>query len=149
MGTDIHGVLEVKEDEQWLDVGKLDTDFPIHRLYLPFSFLFGVRGDDEGIAPRRGIPDDATKAVKDEALSTYREWSKEGSPDGYDMPSYHSQTWVGWNEIAHLDFASIKPSEYYPMQTFGDDWLDLFDHMRTLATKYGADNVRLVVWFDS
>jgi hypothetical protein len=81
---------------------------------------------------------------------------------------YHSHTWVTWKELEAVDWDELaldwgdefrriigKPDRDGPpemitrRQTLNADWHRLTEMAAPLVRLYGADRVRLVVWFDS
>lgn len=162
MGTDIYGWVETREaGSEWWDSAIRIHDI-VYRQYGMFASLFGVRNGAKGatgagrfraIAPGRGAPPGASEFYAEE-LASY------GGGVG--------ETWVLWSELAAIDwdeegadFIGIEPphilcGEPGPgrrRERRGDclngGWETLFKLMTTLAEQFGADNVRLSVWFDS
>jgi hypothetical protein len=124
MGTDITGWVEVKRNEHWFGVIKINA--LVKRNYQMFDFLFSGRSDDylAALASKRGIPDDCSPEVQTHI----------GYGEG------HSGTWIGWQEIQAVDW-----SKHDSILT--DDWRCLFEMMRLLANQDFINDVRLVVDF--
>jgi hypothetical protein len=157
MGTDIHGFIEVRND--YIDSSEPEDDellFRWHpaialahvyndRSYEAFECLFGVRGRSfEPLAALRGFPQDASRTVA-RAFETEREDS-------------HSPSWISWAELEEADWdatetltrQAVREEPLTRRQAVRDaDWGDVWTVMRTLAKRHGAENVRLVVWFDN
>lgn len=140
MGTDINGWVEFRDP--WMDenMGEIrwhpvvDVCLLLSRDYKAFASLFGVRNyhDLSPIAARRGLPDDVSDAVREDAA-----W--EGN---------HSHTWITWREIAALgpqEREALSEPDFPP----GVGFPLVFEMMESLAKRYGDDCVRLVVWFDN
>jgi hypothetical protein len=143
--------------ESWYDL--LPIDDIVYRQYGMFASLFGVRnwghqravehGRFRAIAPGRGEPHGVSARYRSE---------REGN-------GAVGETWVLWSELAAIDWEE-EGGEYigeddmvYATPGPGrrrerrDDylnggWATLFKVMEALAEQFGADNVRLVVWFD-
>lgn len=66
------------------------------------------------------------------------------------------ETWLLWSEIAAIDWDEEGLIEELTPQLrperrgdyLRDDWATLFKLMAVLAEQFGANNVRLSVWFD-
>lgn len=161
VGADIYGWVEIRDpgDEGWEAAIRIHDI--VHRQYGMFASLFGVRNGSDAaatkagrfraIAPGRGAPPGAS--------GWYNE-DREGSGAA-------GETWVLWRELAAIDWD--EQGEYY----IGDEpphiiyeepgparrrerrgdyllggWATLFKLMALLAEQFGAENVRLSVWFD-
>ncbi|MGW1880657.1 hypothetical protein [Streptomyces sp. NPDC001975] len=70
----------------------------------------------------------------------------------------HSPSWISWAELEEADWdgteSSAGPSaaetRLSRRQVVRDeDWGDVWSVMAVLAKRHGAENVRLVVWFDN
>ncbi|MGW5639759.1 hypothetical protein [Streptomyces sp. NPDC003832] len=151
MSTDISGYVEVRSSV--VDMSEPDDDEPFlrwhpamslrqlyhGRSYAAFGCLFGVRGRGfEPLAPGRGFPPDASRA-------TARAFAAEGE-------DAHSPSWITWAELAAADWDERRRPE--PALTRREavreeEWGDVWAVMRVLARRHGADDVRLVVWFDN
>jgi hypothetical protein len=157
MGADIYGWVETRSPgwPEWESAIRI-TDI-VYRQYGMFASLFGVRnGDPEhvtadgrfrAIAPGRGVPADA---------SAYYAQETHGA----------GQTWALWSELAAIDweeegtrYIAEEPHSLDGLPGWGrrrerrgdyfdGGWVTLFRLMEVLAEQFGADNVRLSVWFD-
>ncbi|MEU8897493.1 hypothetical protein [Nocardia sp. NPDC048505] len=93
MGCDIHGYIECRvwwRRDSW----QAAMDFDLiegGRDYDAFGLLFGVRNHAgfRPIAAHRGLPKDASQTVR----------------DAYAEDGFHSGTWIGWEEIARIDWS--------------------------------------------
>ena len=169
MGVDIYGWVETHEPEnEWWN-GTIQIHDIVRRNYGMLASLFGVRnagyevreGSDwwenkiyrfRAIAPGRGVPPGASQA--------YQEEDREGC-------GAVGETWALWSELATIDWdeegafyiGEEPPHSMYDepgpgrrRERRGDylwgGWAPLFQHMAQLAEQYGANNVRLSVWFD-
>lgn len=133
MGCDIHATLEYDPYEKkyaktlskpytrhWMAFAhKID----INRHYALFATLADVRNDGsiKPLDAPRGIPNDAGYEYQDEC----KEWKDDA----------HSHSWFSFGE---MDTSTFKFKS--------EDW---FRVMKLLAGKYGAENVRLVFFFDN
>jgi hypothetical protein len=165
MGCDITGWVEFSDRERdlghaegarWLPV--LDAGFLLGRDYNLFGSLFGVRNatDFAPVAADRGLPTDLSEvAGRDTDFTFYHTF-------------YHSHTWVTWEELAAVDWdelamnwgdefsrmrgdpdPNVRPEMISRRQTLNADWHLLMEMAEPLVRRYGADRVRLVVWFDN
>jgi hypothetical protein len=161
MGADIWGWVETREPgtNQW------DAAFEIHdivyRHYGMFASLFGLRNGDttvsetgrfRAIAAGRGAPPGASASFVEDR-------------DGYGGAV--GETWALWSELAAVNWD--EEGEYYiddePPHAVYDEpgvgrrrerrgdylkggWADLFSGMASLSEQFGAENVRLAVYFD-
>lgn len=161
MGRDIYGWGETREpNSEWWDSAIRIHDI-VYRQYGMFASLFGLRngsnlvtdvGRFRAIAPGRGKPPGASEFYVEE-LDNY------GGGVG--------ETWVLWRELAAIDwdeegeqyigdeppyYISIEPARDRHRERRRDylngGWATLFKLMSELAEQFGADNVRLSVWFD-
>lgn len=156
MGTDIHGWVEIRDLERgnWWS-GVISVRSFVHRSYGMFASLFGERNmgnEFRPIAAQRGAPE----GISDE----YAE-----ARVGYGESAEIGETWILWSELAAVDWE--EEGQLY----LGEDgnvhsypapgrrrerrkdylvgtWALLLEMMALLARDYGAENVRLVVWFD-
>jgi hypothetical protein len=125
MGTDIMGWVECRrkliDDETWEAVLNLDFVY-LGRDYQAFGRLFGVRNTTkvQPIAAKRGLPADSSSQVKKEAAAS----------------GFYAHSWISWQEL--------KTSEWEADQY----WQPLMKVLEILASLYGEENVRLVVWFE-
>lgn len=142
MGTDIQGWVEFKagQSDDWEAVVRIQ--FLVERAYDLFGMLFGVRGVREvlPLAADRGLPADLSAEVKCDI-----------------EPPCEHPTWILWQEITaidwdeELDVPALRLTYGKPVQRkdfLRPGWSVLFAMMAALATRFGADGVRLVVWFD-
>jgi hypothetical protein len=165
MGVDLSGWVEIR-DHRWGEWhGVIRIDSLVHRSYGMFASLFGLRnyGRFRPTAEGRGVPDD---------------WSSEFHAEWRDGRGNVGTTWVLWSEIATIDWdeeeqekekdeedeqeesgQSTTPSpiplvhptinKHHRRDYLRGGWVTLFKMMELLAADYGADGVRLSVWFDS
>ncbi len=111
MGTDIHGWIEVQQyyqgvkppyDRQWHGIVKIDGLITGSKPDI-FSCLFGVTpyARFDPIAPHRNLPTDI---------------SEEASTDYLTCEGAFGETWVGWSEIAAInwleDAVDCRPHRY-------------------------------------
>jgi hypothetical protein len=106
-----------------------------------FGGFFVVRDAAEFIplAANRGIPQDASLTVQNRQ-----------------EPLNCNPSWILWSEIEQVDRqergARVYPPDEQPItreQTVTPGWRIIFAIMEALASRYGGEYVRLVVWFDS
>ena len=156
MGMDIHGFIEVRNS--YIDSSEPDDDVPLlrwhpaigldhvydGRSYAAFGCLFGVRGRSfEPLAANRGFPRDASRAAT-RAFEREREDS-------------HSPSWITWAELEATDWDCTESiggppgSEIFTRRQVvrDEEWGDVWSVMAVLGKRHGAENVRLVVWFDN
>ncbi len=131
VGTEIHGYVEINTepdkgfDDNWCDI--VNIGVLGERNYDLFGSLFGIRVSEscEPIAGNRGIP----KNTSDKELSNHSE-------------SLIGHTWVLWSEL----------EEFFPKFEIHPElkgWIFIFQSMAGLASIYGSESVRLVVYFDN
>ncbi len=91
MGADIHVYSETRDEKGWF--GWHEPDILSHRNYRVFGFLADVRNYSgiTPIAPRRGVPKDASQYVAEE-------WRHSGC---------HSATWLSVEELFAFDYDAI------------------------------------------
>ena len=92
------------------------------RDYQAFGHLFGVRkaANVAPIAAKRGLPSDVSPQVKEDASSS----------------GLYAHSWISWQELKQSDWK-------------GDvHWQALTKILEMLASLYGDEHVRLVVWFE-
>ncbi|HEY7094728.1 MAG TPA: hypothetical protein VH393_16210 [Ktedonobacterales bacterium] len=143
MGVDIDGWIEVNfgfnGHGYW--EGFAQIKHLADRNYGLFGGFFGVRNADEFIplAANRGIPADASADV-----------------NIHQEPLNCNSSWILWSEIEQVDWqeraARAFPPDDQPLtreNTVTPGWRIIFTIMEALATRYGGQRVRLVVWFDS
>lgn len=196
MGTDIHGVIEVKPHwtDRWRPVGRIDN--LVSRNYDMFSSLFGVRGHAgfEAMWPDRGLPNNAgwktERMLDDEEVKLYChseayftleemngiDWD-ETSPEldsrisvldddgnykmkaGY-MPVFDEFTDEQWETLNRGDrlewVRQDGVTQYFVRQqmtrhdAMSDSWeWFIFTYLPTFGERFGPENVRVLVWFDS
>ncbi|WIG60004.1 MAG: hypothetical protein OJF49_002752 [Ktedonobacterales bacterium] len=154
MGADINGWVEIREEHADAWRGVIRIDDLVHRSYGMFCSLFGFRNWPHRfrpVAPERGAPPGASAEYEDER-------------DGYGGPV--GETWILWSEFADInwneegrqyideetDYVESLPGLRRHRERRGDylvdGWVTLFEKMAALAEEFGAENVRLSVWFD-
>lgn len=138
MGTDAHGWIEIRTNPgmSWEPIIVVDA-LPF-RDSIVFGSVFGVRWGSSDpahgpIAADRGMPADVSAYVR-------REVQLEGAGQ-----LHHS--WILWSELQPTWLATDVCSPLGNPMT--KEWLTLRSIMATLAEYCGADNVRLVIWFNS
>jgi hypothetical protein len=124
MSTDITGWIEVKRNNYWFGVVRINV--LLQRNYPMFDFLFGGRSQDYAgaLAGKRGIPEDRSIEVKDG-------W---GDGDGI------AGTWMSWSELKSVDWEKHT-------SILTNDWKRLFELMHLLSEWDNVEDVRLVVDF--
>lgn len=161
MGCDITGWVEFSdttpsrqhaEGAQWW--GVINAGLLLGRNYALFGSLFGVRNTTgfDPVAADRGLPSDLSMRTGRDA-----QWEE-----------CHSHTWVTWAELAAVDWderapdgededpridgdldRDEPPERISRRQTLDGDWHLLMEMAEPLVRRYGAERVRLVVWFDN
>jgi len=168
MGCDIHGYLEVKIKERWNSIKEIPKD----RAYDMFGILADVRNyvNAKPISGPKGVPEDASDFVAQEIVDwdidghshswlTWEEISK------YDWEQKSLDERVSTIEKAtgkELSKASytylqdkpdprfeLKHLERIMKELVPQSWKDFFDDMKDFAERFGAENVRIVFWFDN
>jgi hypothetical protein len=150
MSTGVSGVIECRpgariwgvgdEDSVWM--GGIDLSFlNTGNAYDALACLFGVRNSYgfRPLAEGRRLPVDASDEVR-AAFAGY------GGPD-----NVHSTTWITGDELAGADWDETDSSGTRSRRAVAGDasyWRPTWEVMRTLGGLHGAENVRLVVWFD-
>jgi hypothetical protein len=166
--TDIYGWVETRSPPEVYWDAAIQIRHIVHRQYGMFASLFGVRntsrtstsgyigngvttvGRFRAIAPGRGVPEGASEQYA----------------ETFDSAGIGA-TWVLWSELAAIDWEEegedyldegpphevhAEPGPGRRRERRGDylhgGWVTLFELMRVLAEQFGADNVRLSVWFD-
>lgn len=144
VGTDIIGWVEVQTPELGLWFGIVKVRWLVDRNYPLYGCLFGHRErcECEPLAPHRGIHESMSDEVR-------------GDLDRVTPGA----TWVMWSELEGIvpsdeEGSSVGVTEHCGLRqaisaSITPGWITLFQFMRILAGRYGADHVRLVVWFDS
>lgn len=137
-----------EEGAQWW--AAINVRLILSRNYALFGSLFGVRNatDFAPVAADRGLPTDLSQKA-----------GRDGAREGY-----HSQTWVTWEELAAVDWDELAldwrdedsrldrdgwPEMISRRQVLDADWHLLMEMAEPLVRRYGADRVRLVLWFDN
>ena len=125
MGTDIDGWIECRreiiDDEGWIPAIDLGLLY-LGRDYRVFGNLFGIRNrtDIQPLAAERGLPDDVSEQVRKEAANQ----------------ELYGHTWISWTQVKEC----VWEGDMY--------WKAVVSVSEILATIYGDENVRLVVWFE-
>jgi hypothetical protein len=157
VGADIYGWVETRTPggPEWDSAIRIDDI--VYRQYGMFASLFGVRNGD---------PENVTADGRFRAIAPGR-----GAPprpsEYYALESHGAgQTWALWSEFAAIDWEEEgkryiaerpHPIDGLPGlgrrrerrgDYFNGGWGALFRLMEVLAEQFGADNVRLSVWFD-
>lgn len=129
MGCDIHGIIEVRHNDEWLMHSHLKDD---SRNYSRFAQLAGVRSNLEQ-NPRQpeGIPKSACQSTRYHS----NQWGGDG----------HSHSWLDLKEASVVflitDYNPTIYAQKYPeSHYFG------IDHE---AEGKSLDDYRLVFWFDN
>jgi hypothetical protein len=147
MGIDIAGWIEIKDhlDDKWIGAVKIGGEL-IHddRNYPMQAFLFGIHNPqyENVLASHRGLPHDISEDARKSAV----------------VPSWHSYSWITWDELENLEWKESQRGYGIDMRTekhlttneevvMSGGWYLIFDLMRTLAEYHKANHVRLVVWF--
>ncbi|MFI6921860.1 hypothetical protein ACIBIZ_18090 [Nonomuraea spiralis] len=155
MGTEIYGYIEARHPpahEDWYEGDPWTAvSIPLYPLYdeqdyESFACLFGVR-DRLGwvpVAPGRGLPPDVSEPVR----TDYEHAARLDA-------AVHGCTWISWAELRDLDMTvrpGTGPADAAPtrLDVLGPEtgWGPVLGVMAALARRFGADGVRLVVWFD-
>ena len=121
MSTDITGWIEVKVNDHWFGVIKLN--YIIQRNYSMFDFLFGGRNDDY------------ENAIAGQRLPLPEEMSREAEEDGI------WETWIGLDELLIIDW------EEHEDVNFTDDWKRFIEMMKLVSQGERVTDVRLVCSF--
>lgn len=168
MGCDIHGFVEVKIKGKW----HATKQIPTVQSYDIFAILAGVRNHLNAvpISEPRGIPEDASEAVKQDA----QDWEGEG----------HNHSWLSsedfekydWNQQFHDDRISVIDKKtgkelYKAVYTREQDytnpkhvikhlvrtpkeilngsqeWKDLIEELKLGDSQF--EDARIVFWFDN
>ncbi|WP_329350482.1 hypothetical protein OG226_28880 [Streptomyces sp. NBC_01261] len=150
MSTDVSGMIECRpgariwgvDDEDSVWVGAIDlTVLDTGNAYDALACLFGVRNSYgfRPLAKGRGLPADAS----DETRATFAAYSGPGD--------VHSATWITGDELADADWDETDRSGTRSRRAVAGDssyWAPTWEVVRTLGGLHGAENVRLVIWFD-
>lgn len=139
MGCDIHIHQEIQiAGSKWHHYAYRRPD----RDYSLFWLIAGVRGpgDDEPIAPNRGIPSDVTTLT----AIDYR----------YKNGDAHSATWLNAKEIADVE-QWLNAKYKYPLNDyfgylFGSLWSSFVDYPDTRGiVERKITDIRFIIWFDN
>lgn len=150
MSTDVNGLIECRpgarlwgpDDEDSIWVEGIDLFLlNMGNAYDGLACLFGVRNSFgfRPLAEDRGFPDDAS----DELRRRVAGW---GGPH-----TVYGATWLTWAELDATDWHETDASGTRTRASAaGTDtgWGPVWSVMRILGELHGAENVRLVVWFD-
>lgn len=161
MGADIYGWVEIRPvgDDCWYAATR------IHDIVGPeYGIFAGLFGMHNGVhsAPREGGRFRAIAYQRGEPPRASKWYLIERDNYGGAV----SETWLLWSELAVVDWneegtlyvsdalphvLSATPGPGKRLERRGDhlaaDWATLFKLMAVLAEQWGADNVRLSVWF--
>lgn len=138
MGCDIHSYAEKKDDSGRFQRVPVLEPFE-NRSYGTFGFLADVRNYSAvpPIAPRKGFPDDASAAVKEE----YESWGMDA----------HSASWLSLQELLAFNYDAEMEDRREPgqgkKQTFREFLGPYFFEDIEKLKAAGAD--RVVFWFDN
>ena len=133
MGIDVSGWVEVWDAlaHAWLAAIKVDS--LVGRMPEIRAEVFGVQAASDSppaLAAGRGMPADASAEAQEIGA--------------VEAAGILGQSWALWSELATTPWGQ---GQYRTGEPLGADWRMLFDLMKRLAESYGADRVRLVVWF--
>jgi hypothetical protein len=150
-----------------------------NRNYALFGALFGVRSDlFPALAPDRGLPDDVSDTVRQEALETGDYWGhtwirwselQAANPDELGNGLFLYERFLGatGTPIETRRIVSYDPERVNQQWQEGEhhywtiqpkrrdliaddlDWQAVFQISAVLAEHFGESAVQLVVWFDS
>lgn len=135
MGIDTSGWVEVWSEhmQKWeaaIRVEPLVERWPEIRARL-FG-VYGIEGAPTPFAAGRGIPPDtSSEAIEDSLIE-------------YPHSGHFGHTWILWSELEQTPWGQGISASGTPLP---EDWQTLFDLMARLSQRYGAEHVRLVVWF--
>ena len=126
MGCNIHGLIEIKNDN-W-NYWRPCLREPLgDRWYRFFAYIANVRNTPLDIIPiskPRGDPEHTTKTYEFMKLDYHED--------------AHSHSWLSGKEL--LDT---------PHTHLNDIWIDWFKIVREILRQHGTDNVRFVFFFDN
>ena len=134
MGCDIHLHTEIKVDGVWHHVATANFE----RNYALFNFLAGVRGDGPGIAPCRGVPEDASLVTRMDC----DHWGADGHSHSF-LHSYEIPVVEDWLKDTADDLWPERQWGYF----FGNSWGGFVKYPHKRPT--GVEDVRFVFWFDN
>jgi len=166
MGCDIYAVIEYQDE-----FGVIQTfnskGLNLSRDYELFTFLaLGESGlVDELLFPPRGLPLDYTQAVREqffvnakEKLEIFKLFSdEEFNPD--ELEEWEKKEYFNNGLLANIDFHSASWLNFHELkqvlnhynfktESLSADWQKVLSAMKDLSNNYGAENARLVFWFD-
>lgn len=156
MGADTGGWVELKkpndELERWR--GIIDIENLVHRSYGMFAGLFGFRDGAgygfEPIAPRRGAPPDGSHEYVSGrnycGVAAWESWVLQSELEHVDWDEEGEGFWDEEGYLTHDPRPGRKAIRRGDFRAGG--WAALLDVMEVLGRHFGADNVRLSVWFD-
>ncbi len=133
MGIDMSGWVEVWDTLDYAWQAAIKVDSLVRRMPEIRAEMFGIQPAPDSppaLAANRGIPTDASFEVQDIGIEN--------------DAGILGQSWILWSELATTHWGRGQSRSGEPL---GADWRMLFDLMKRLAASYGADRVRLVVWF--
>lgn len=166
MGCDIHAVIECQRHGSYSHFAEVE----IARDYKLFSAIaFGDGGITDDLPyPPRGLPPDHSIRVSElffveaddlkdleaeedeqfepeEIAKGWGDWAVEQYVKHRVLPGpdLHTPSWLRLKEFEKaLEQAGLKLAEQSP------EFIAVIESMRVLSEVYGAENVRLVFWFD-
>jgi hypothetical protein len=171
MGCDIHPYLEIKEKRTW----KLKEPLNLNRDYDMFGILAEVRNyvNAKPISEQKGFPKDASVKVR----QYYEDYNDGHSASFLTWKEISEYDWNQVSTDGRISVVDVATGEELYKASYGSEWEDkeklakeghrlenkqrvmkdlismgyqaLFDKMKVLSEKYGAENVRLVFWFDA
>ena len=137
MGTDIHIVAQVRNNEGiWEDIPTDGYDID-QRRYSWFTFLDGTRDRGEGIIPiskPRGRPEGFSITEPD---------------NPYDFDTYHNDTWMGYGVSSHVTLAEILEHEKKQPALLYRDRIGPIEELERLFAGHKPENCRIVFGYDS
>jgi hypothetical protein len=163
LGCDIHAVIEYENEFGFVtDFGKLS----LSRDDKLFTFLALGEGGlvNELLFPPRGLPADCSLQIRldffvpaDEAFENFlfedeefniddlEEWEKREYLENQLLRNidFHSPSWLNFQELNQ-----ILNHYNFKTESLSADWQAAFSAMEKLSDKRGAENVRLVFWFE-
>ncbi|RLB17876.1 MAG: hypothetical protein DRG35_01405 [Deltaproteobacteria bacterium] len=118
MGTDIHGWLEFKSEDEW--EGAFQISNLVDQYYDIFGLLFGIRNAlFKPIAPGRGLPSDASLTTR---LNWY-DWKGTG----------YGATWITYNEIKEINWDEEAIDNRIHEYTSDGEYLGKFSYSTELT----------------
>lgn len=126
MTTFMSGWVEARSTQHayagWVPVVDIDIFASGQQSRMSQLFMELPGASHPPIVPQRGLPADTSTLVRREAQASDTKWG---------------ETWCAWAELMPYARADVV----------GEEWLVLLSVMQSLADYYGADNVRLIVWY--